>query len=576
MKKIHFLAGRDTATAARYIGPMSDGANYQATITSAAQVVAAPCTLRNMRARLDAAPGTGNSVLYRLMVNGAISSLNFSIDGAAQEGQDIVNSVSLVAGDTIAIRRTTTGSPVIGSPDYLQIESECSDTKRHLYGGTSPSITTGEGFLPMNSSGTVALSTSALASQPWPMAGTIKTFYVVLTVAPGAGQTRTIKIMVNDVDVAASTITIGEGNTTGSASLNQAFTPGQRICLHITDSGAPATSRIEWGMSVESSVDGESAVFGHTTAAPSNTSVEYTVPQGLAWRTTEDLHSVQRAFTNNYELRDLYVYIAVAPGTGASRELVFRQAGVNVGSAVTISGSNQSGNALINLTPTVGALQSIRSTPAGGPVTGRTHWGIKQYVAPPAVSTRGVPRPIQFRKSSLFKGVVFVAAVPLLDISPPTKRIVPPQIIKVDERKDVRNIFSARVFQTPFIQPKPAPEVGNKLIAPLNLKETFGEHFLSRGWNSIRDQINAGYPYYAQPVPQVGTYVEVKDYGAVFNNVIVNIDWSTAPITGTVMITCQIQHSLDGITYSAPVTTTSMFIPSFRYLKISVTFQAVS
>jgi hypothetical protein len=110
----------------------------------------------------------------------------------------------------------------------------------------------------------------------------------------------------------------------------------------------------------------------------------------------------------------------------------------------------------------------------------------------------------------------------------------------------------------------------------MNLEETLGEHFLSRAWDTAQEQIDAGYPYVGQPVPQVGLYEEERDYGSVFNNVIVNIDWAASGITGTVAISCQLSHSLDAIAWSTPVITTSMFVQSFRYLRIKIIFEAVN
>lgn len=117
---------------------------------------------------------------------------------------------------------------------------------------------------------------------------------------------------------------------------------------------------------------------------------------------------------------------------------------------------------------------------------------------------------------------------------------------------------------------------GNKLLAPINLGETWAEHFASRGWDTIREQVEAGYPIYAQPTPQFGSYREVVDYGAVFNNVIANIDFATAPKFGTVHVTCSIRHSLNGLDWSEPVFATSLFVQSFRFLEVTITFEGVN
>jgi hypothetical protein len=117
---------------------------------------------------------------------------------------------------------------------------------------------------------------------------------------------------------------------------------------------------------------------------------------------------------------------------------------------------------------------------------------------------------------------------------------------------------------------------GNELLAPVELRETWSDHFASRGWNTVQDQIDAGFPYFIQPVPEKGSYVETIDYGTVLNNVIVNIDWTTIPIAGTVTVTCKVESSLDGLTWTPPVTGTSMFLPTFRFLRLTISFQGAS
>jgi hypothetical protein len=118
------------------------------------------------------------------------------------------------------------------------------------------------------------------------------------------------------------------------------------------------------------------------------------------------------------------------------------------------------------------------------------------------------------------------------------------------------------------------PEEGNVLYASINTSETWEEHFLSRGWQSPQDQIDAGYPYYLQPTFDQGNYEEVWDAGAVFSNVIVNVDFSTTAIFGQVAVTTKIATSIDGSNWTAFVTGTSRFVESLRYIKVRIEFSA--
>lgn len=111
-----------------------------------------------------------------------------------------------------------------------------------------------------------------------------------------------------------------------------------------------------------------------------------------------------------------------------------------------------------------------------------------------------------------------------------------------------------------------------RLLATVNLTETWANHFLTRGWNTIADQVAAGYPIYAQPVPLTGSYVEVIDYGAVLNDIIVSADWITTVIASTIGVTVSFESSLDNITWSAVFPGPSVFFTTFRYIRVTLNF----
>jgi hypothetical protein len=162
------------------------------------------------------------------------------------------------------------------------------------------------------------------------------------------------------------------------------------------------------------------------------------------------------------------------------------------------------------------------------------------------------------------------------EIAPPPVIIVPlfsQEFIEPEEVPDFSALTQSFTFEVVPILITP---IGNAILAPYEYDETWEEHFLGRSWLTIQDQIDAGYPYYAQPVPENGYYEEIFDYGAVFNNVIVNLDWSTIPVTGTVLITVSISHSADGLIWSSPTIGSSLFVPSFRFLKVKVEFLAAN
>ena len=115
--------------------------------------------------------------------------------------------------------------------------------------------------------------------------------------------------------------------------------------------------------------------------------------------------------------------------------------------------------------------------------------------------------------------------------------------------------------------------VNNFIYGPW-ISTTWRQHFVNNGWTKIRDQINAGYPFYLQPSTGVGTYTEVFDFGVLLTNVIATAVWNFVQtnIGNTVAITVEMATSPDNINYSAYTAGTVQFFTSFRYLKLKFTF----
>jgi hypothetical protein len=114
--------------------------------------------------------------------------------------------------------------------------------------------------------------------------------------------------------------------------------------------------------------------------------------------------------------------------------------------------------------------------------------------------------------------------------------------------------------------------IGDKILYNVDLVKQWDEHFESHSWETIQDQISAGYPLYIQPALIQGSYGRIMDFGGVFNNVIVNVSWSQNPIAGTMTATAQIRTSADGITWGEWVFGRSVFAESFRYIHIYIEF----
>lgn len=130
--------------------------------------------------------------------------------------------------------------------------------------------------------------------------------------------------------------------------------------------------------------------------------------------------------------------------------------------------------------------------------------------------------------------------------------------------------ITAKISLASAFQPRVTVQKLIACIAP----ESWENHFLSRLWSSPQAQINAGYPRYCQPTALTGIYEEVADFGGVFSNVIVNLNWAFNNITGSVSISPFIATSTDGVTFTPLAGGSSQFAQSVRYVKVHFDFAA--
>lgn len=118
---------------------------------------------------------------------------------------------------------------------------------------------------------------------------------------------------------------------------------------------------------------------------------------------------------------------------------------------------------------------------------------------------------------------------------------------------------------------------GGTLLGPVT-PETWAAHFSGRSWASIQDQINAGYPLYANPSATSGTYQETIDYGGTIGATMVTVTPGLTVLQGAVTLDVQIDWKLNvGDAWTALPAGANGFVPqSFRYLRVTLTLTATA
>lgn len=114
----------------------------------------------------------------------------------------------------------------------------------------------------------------------------------------------------------------------------------------------------------------------------------------------------------------------------------------------------------------------------------------------------------------------------------------------------------------------------NAVTMPVNLTETYAQHFSGHSWASPADQVSAGYPIYIQPSLSPGYYEETFDFGAVLGSNKINLSYLGVALAGTPVITTIISASPDNATWTAYPGVTSVYATGFRYVKVRITATA--
>lgn len=131
-------------------------------------------------------------------------------------------------------------------------------------------------------------------------------------------------------------------------------------------------------------------------------------------------------------------------------------------------------------------------------------------------------------------------------------------------RSDLDITFSGGTFDSSGL-------IDDDLVIPINETETWEEHYINNSYDTAQEQIDAGYPYYMQPVPLAGSWEKEIDYGAVLPPSLVNLIFSELAISGSVDYTITISAKEDVLDPWTDFVGLSQFISiPFRYVKYRI------
>lgn len=113
------------------------------------------------------------------------------------------------------------------------------------------------------------------------------------------------------------------------------------------------------------------------------------------------------------------------------------------------------------------------------------------------------------------------------------------------------------------------------LLAPVSATQTWAQHFTTNGWTTPQQQIDAGFPIFAQPSAASATYVEQIDYGITLQATTVNVLPTVVHVAGGCGVAIDIAVAPDSGgspgTWTNYPGTSQVFATGFRFVKVTLT-----
>lgn len=115
--------------------------------------------------------------------------------------------------------------------------------------------------------------------------------------------------------------------------------------------------------------------------------------------------------------------------------------------------------------------------------------------------------------------------------------------------------------------------LGTGFLASVDTTETWQQHFTSRGWTTLQDQINAGFTDFLSPSLTPGQYTEEIDYGSIVPSSKITAVLTSNAVSGTVTATPTISvKKLSTDPWMTFPGVSSVFATEFQFIQIQYDF----
>ncbi len=214
------------------------------------QIIPTAGKIRKLYVSLTAAPGTGKTRTFTLMVNGSPSALTCAVSNSATTANDTAHDVTVAAGDEVSVRSEVSGTPTAATVKLGTVFLADTNGESVILGcvGSASSGYTVDYYLGLG--GASADESSETNTMQIGNACTLKNLYVKMKGAPGSGASSVYSVRVNQANPANTlSATVTDPATTANDTTHTVtVADGDRVDLFLNNTNTTDRKKVGWGL----------------------------------------------------------------------------------------------------------------------------------------------------------------------------------------------------------------------------------------------------------------------------------------------------------------------------------------
>lgn len=373
-------ASNPNNAATSYIHPAGFVGTWTTTESDRRQVMPLDGTFKNFYVRVNTAPSSGRSYVFTLVKNGSDTAITCTIADTATACEDITHTFTVVAGDTISLKATPSGTPTNPAGIHIGYQIETSGDISPVMGGSfTTSMATGSTeYLALGGQATPS-GTLNLRDAPLPTAGVFSKLRVRTSTAPTSGKSYAFTLLKNGVDTAVTCTISDTATDCNDASNSVTFAADDLIALKSVPSGTPSAGLVTFGLEWNPTTAGEtiqlfaSGANMNTAGAARYSSIGAT---SNTWNSVETSQS--GIVAGAYTAKKFHAALNSSAGSGKSYNIRVRLNAANSALTLTIADTNTtaSDDSTTQALVAEDELNSYSISSGSSPTSTAAKWGL--------------------------------------------------------------------------------------------------------------------------------------------------------------------------------------------------------